>query len=538
MRALACLLVVAGCGGESAGIPDAAPPRPPEFVIQPSLTANEIVPLAPRLTFTTDVPTQARVELGDGVTVELPGYAAAHDVPLLGLKPGRSYRVTVKAHTSDASASAAPIDFTTDALPENFPPIRVTVSDRARMEPGVTIASVFPRRAEETGPLRSWLIGVDEAGDVVWYYGTREHIGDARRTSRGTLLYVDREIGAIEIDMAGTLVRRWQAAAVEPAPEGVIAVDIDSVHHECFEMASGNLLALSSELRRYESWPRSEDDPSAPFAPSNVVGDRIVELRLDGTVVGSWSLLDVLDPMRIGYNSLNGFWNDHYGMANRPTRDWSHANAVVHDPSDDSLVISVRHQDAVVKIDRGTGALKWILGTHDNWRAPWSELLLAPQGGMEWPYHTHGAKVLANGNVLLFDNGTFRASPPEPKLAATENYSRAVEYRVDAAAKTVTEVWSYGGAGSSDRFYSAFLSDADLMPQTGNVLITDGGRVVDEEGQPSDDLTGGHRFARLVEVTHTQPATKVWEVYFGDTSPDAPVGWMIYRSMRLPGLYP
>src|SRR6185503_6124841 len=104
--------------------------------------------------------------------------------------------------------------------------------------------------------------------------------------------------------------------------------------------------------------------------------------------------------------------------------------------------------------------------------APWSDKLLAPQGGMAWPYHTHAAKVLPGGNIMLFDNGTFRASPPEPKLPATENYSRAVEYRVDAAAMSVTEVWSYGGS-AEDLFYSPFISDADLMPQTGNVLITD-----------------------------------------------------------------
>jgi hypothetical protein len=55
----------------------------------------------------------------------------------------------------------------------------------------------------------------------------------------------------------------------------------------------------------------------------------VAEVRLDGTVVATWSLLDLLDPYRIGYNSTNGFWNLHYAPLAAVTRDWSHGNAVV-----------------------------------------------------------------------------------------------------------------------------------------------------------------------------------------------------------------
>jgi len=48
--------------------------------------------------------------------------------------------------------------------------------------------------------------------------------------------------------------------------------------------------------------------------------------------------------------------------------DWTHANGLIHDPSDDSFIVTVRHQDCAIKIDRKSGALTWVLGTPDGWR--------------------------------------------------------------------------------------------------------------------------------------------------------------------------
>ena len=75
------------------------------------------------------------------------------------------------------------------------------------------------------------------------------------------------------------------------------------------------------------------------------------------------------------------------------------------------------------------------------------------------------------------------------------------------------------------------------MPETGNVLVTDGGRVTDEQGRPTDDLSSGLRWARIVEVTHTTPAEKVFELIIRDEE-NPEVGWIVYRAERLRSLYP
>jgi arylsulfate sulfotransferase len=118
-------------------------------------------------------------------------------------------------------------------------------------------------------------------------------------------------------------------------------------------------------------------------------------------------------------------------------------------------------------------------------------------------------------------------------VPAAEAWSRAVELAVDESARTVSQVWSYGGPGA-DRFLTPFLSEADELPETGNILITDGGHVRDADGADTDGVAAGHHWGRVLEVTHTDPSEKVWELRIDN--PDS--GWAIYRGERLPSLYP
>jgi hypothetical protein len=66
----------------------------------------------------------------------------------------------------------------------------------------------------------------------------------------------------------------------------------------------------------------------------------------------------------------------------------------------------------------------------------------------------------------------------------------------------VSEAWSYGGR-DSERFLTPFLSEADELPVTGNILIPDGGRVRGADGADTDEVAGGHHWGRVLEVTRT-----------------------------------
>ena len=180
----------------------------------------------------------------------------------------------------------------------------------------------------------------------------------------------------------------------------------------------------------------------------------------------------------------------------------------------------------------------WILGDHDNWQAPWSQYLLQPEGDLTWHYHQHNAQITDRGTVLVFDNGNHRASPGTEKLPAADNYSRVVEYKVNAEAKTVSQVWSYGGPESKtgeNSYYCPFICGASILPETGNVLGVFGGLLTDESGRQSEDPNADTGWVRMVEVTGDAKQEKVWELFIDERAQNK--GWDVYRAERFASLY-
>ena len=539
--ALAALLVI-GCGDTTA----------PSFTSAPSVAPNPnpAVPLAAIVSATTDEPAELVIEVSDGerrwVVPASGDPATEHAGAVLGFKAGRKHQLRVRARdqAGNMSTDIHELEFETAPLPDDFPPIKAAVAVRDKMEPGVTLfAPMKWPTGGETDEEYGLALAVDADGEVVWYYRDDEAIGDPHPLPNGNLLCVIGHNRAFEMDMLGNVIAQWHAArhpnpeAVEKVPEGSIPVETETFHHGILQMPSGNLLVLSTELRQIENYPTDPAKPDADTETAKVIGDIVVEFTRDGTIIREWKLMDMLDVHRVGYDSLAPIWNDWaYTEVEGMTRDWAHANSIFYDSSDDSIVLSFRHQDAVVKFSRVTGELIWILGPHEGWKDPWKPYLLEPQGEFAWQYHQHAAKMTPSGTVSLFDNGNNRSWPPGKKSEDKDSYSRVVEYAVDPAAKTVKQSWTYGGPGD-ELFFSPFISEADWLPATGNVLVTDGGRVRDKDGNVSSDIFGGRHWARIVEVTHTNPPEKVFELVVDSADKDDPIGWAVYRSERLNSLY-
>ena len=76
------------------------------------------------------------------------------------------------------------------------------------------------------------------------------------------------------------------------------------------------------------------------------------------------------------------------------------------------------------------------------------------------------------------------------------------------------------------------------MPLTGNILVTDGARATDAEGKSAGDFSKDNIWARVIELTHTSPPKKVFELNVHVPIRDGRTGWYIYRAERLPSLYP
>lgn len=528
----ALALLTAGCS------------RAPSLRVSWTPNPNPRAPLALLGRLEADRPVRARVVLEDGERVlVLERWAeleTRRELLVLGVRPDTDYSVRVEVEdAAGRRASSAPWSWRTAPLPAGFPPLHVTVARPGLMEPGVTLipAERWPGRGE---PDRTFgaLLALDPLGEVVWFFEAPHAISEAKRMSTGNLLYYHGTRGnLVELDMLGNVVRQWYTTRLPDtiAPAGGIPIDASTIHHDVQELPSGNFLALSTEMRRFDSYPASEDDPSVPPMPARVVGDVILEFRPDGAVVRRWPVLDLLDPYRIGYESLDwGFWQGVYEHSpEEPLRDWAHVNSVHYDEREQALIVSSYHQDSVFKLDLASGKLRWILGFPSGWGQRWMPLVLTPVGDGLYPFHQHSARLTPQRTLLLFDNGKYRALPYAPKMQPEDSFSRAVEFAIDEERGEFRELWSYGGR-EGEKYFTPFLGETDWLPVTGHVLVTDGGRVRQPDGRPGVHPNQGRKWARVLEVTRTTPAEVVFEVVIDDPRQ----GWTVYRSERLASLYP
>ena len=172
-----------------------------------------------------------------------------------------------------------------------------------------------------------------------------------------------------------------------------------------------------------------------------LAGHSIVRQTRDGAVLLFWSAWDdftLQDSIEIPPN-----------LAQLSNTDFDHPNSLDID-GDGNDVASFRNLSEITKIDAVTGAIIWRLGGRNNQFAVMND----PMNGFAGQ---HSVRVLANGDLLMFDNG-IRHMPPE---------SRAAQYHVDPAARTATLVWEFR---HNPPLFSPFLGSVQRF-QDGSTLV-------------------------------------------------------------------
>jgi len=540
----------------------------PVFREPPRITANPnpAVPLAAVLKFAASQPVRTTISISDGGNSWQLKYGEDCDptagLPVIGMRPDREHEIRVYITARDGEVAEAPkvLQFKSPPLPSDpteFPPIKVNVSRSEQMEPGITLMSVrrralgqrggkgvppagkgggarggkrVPSARKGGGTLPATgsnfatgyglLLALDPNGDVVWYYRSDSRISDIAPLRNGNIAYLTADHRALEIDWLGNTVAQYYAAKRSEGPCEGMPLDTLTFHHGLEELPSGNLLVLGTELREIDGYYTSETDPAAPRARQKVMGDVIIEFRRDGKEMWRWNAFDHLDINRLGYLTFNIYW-ELRGFPD--SRDWTHGNGLWHDDRDDSLLLNLRQQSAVVKIERPSGKIRWIFGEPSGWAKKYQPLLFRSEGKIEWPWYQHAASIMPDGNLMLFDNGILKARPFKERVPRTEGYSRAVQYAIDEEGLTAREVWSSDVAGP-ESLLSFAMGDADYLPATGNILVTYASGTLQREGRREPHAT-------VREVIATTPAKTVYEVVLAD--PEVPVTWTIFDSDRI-----
>lgn len=389
-----------------------------------------IAPLTALVMFKTAEPTTVAVtvkgkEKGGDISFNFPT-ATEHMIPIYGLYADYANHVELALDNGETNV----ITIQTEAVPE-----RVKLPTRIN-----TTAEYFQDNLMFVSPTSTAATAAyDYKGEVRWY-GTLNFAFDIKRAKNGRLLLGTNRLvappyhttGLYEMGMIGKIYKEYRL------PSGY--------HHDQFEMEDGNLLILTQDL------------------PRGTVEDMCVLVdRKTGQILKTWDYQKVL-PTNVG------------GSGSQDSHDWFHNNAVWYDKKTNSLTLSGRHQDIIINLDFETGALNWIIGDPEGWPQELvNKYFFKPvgEGDFDWQYEQHACFICPNGDIMTFDNGHWRSKIKENYVAAKDNFSRGVRYRIDTEKMEIEQVWQYGKERGAE-FFSTYICNVEYYGE-GHYLVHSGG---------------------------------------------------------------
>ena len=286
--------------------------------------------------------------------------------------------------------------FTTGTLPPALADLRQQAYGRSSVP---LILSNY-RRSDGNDYFVAW----DELGSPVWYYDGVEQAGPITQLPGGNFLFLE-EGRLTEITPLGEVVHRFEPGGAAGTP-----------HHELTVLDDGRVIYPSTEDFVFDDSANGGAEETTFLVDQLLVWD-----PARGRFEQVWDAKEAWD-IRDPDQRLPARARDDGGFR------WTHVNSVSVGPRG-NLILSVRGRRQVVSLSPDLRTIEWQLnGPDSDFRFP---------NPADRFYGQHTAAQLADGNVLLFDNGLLRPD------AEGGRYSRALELRLDAAAGTAVKVWEY-----------------------------------------------------------------------------------------------
>ncbi|WP_426295638.1 aryl-sulfate sulfotransferase [Dyadobacter endophyticus] len=314
-----------------------------------------------------------------------------HALVLTNLRPSSQYLYQIISTNGGAETSSKVYDFKTPGYPvwiQDF--FRVIAPDPAVLPQTFKEGFVLIARRETPGII----FMLDSKGEVRWYHQVNgTGFKTTHFTHNKTILSIlgteeyptsyGNEI--LELSMTGDTLLHLKKG------EGDFR---ETVHHEIILNPKSEIVTLSVQTRIMDL------TSVGGTAKDTVKSDGIIVLDRKGKKVWSWSVFDVLDPLK-----------DPKIMQEK--KDWMHANSVNFD-TDGNYLVSFYNNGQVWKIDAKTGKVIWKFGKKGDFVIP--EEGIFDQG--------HAVHKNAEGDLMLFDNGTSREQ------------TRTLTFRLDEKSKT------------------------------------------------------------------------------------------------------
>jgi arylsulfate sulfotransferase len=413
-------------------------------------------------------------------------YRKRHSISVLGLYAGTNNQVEITATDKAGHQTTKTIRIKTAELPAAVKSLnlKVTKSDTTKMDIGKNKLTFLVRSTKSP-------VGVDAEGQIRWYSTSYvQHV--FKKLKNGHLLYLTKPNNAdlvyndlVETDYTGRIYKEYRFSTETKNNESASKKEETTViHHDALELPNHNyLLTVSDGSGKY-------------------VEDTMVELsRKTGKIVR------VIDLKKL----LPASFYKNYNSTTRSDGkiDWFHQNSIDYDESDDSIVISSRHQDLVMKLDYQTLNFKWIFCSRpaSKWPKSYRKYLLTTADSQtHFTGGQHAATIWstskANQKQLVLFNNNVAVTNGDKKTS--KKYSEGASYVIDEKAMTVKSTWRYGESLGTTNFSNVIGSTRKLSNQ--NYLI--------DFGYNNDGKT-----SHIVEVdpTTNQPVYQLTFTNFGDT---------------------
>lgn len=254
-------------------------------------------------------------------------------------------------------------------------------------------------------------VAINGSGQVVWYFRTQGTSSSYSRRANGNFVFLDGDRGLLEVNAAGQVVRQL-AQQAHPGRR---------IHHDATVTPRNTVLFIAEDTRTIDGRP--------------ITGEALWEWDPEvGTTVRRWSSFNELDP-KLDWGTLSH------------DEDWLHANSVSMGPRG-NVILSFHYLNQVISIAPDFSRTEWRLG--------------GVRGNIsvdEQFTGQHTAQSLADGRVLLFDNGYERT---------TTRYSRAVEFQIEGS--LARKIWEWRPPHDN---WARILSSVRRLPN-GNSVISFG----------------------------------------------------------------
>jgi arylsulfate sulfotransferase len=459
-------------------------------------------------------------------SVAAPSGGGAVPILVAGMKGNTQYHMRAifqPIGTTTTVFSDVDHTFTTTAYPAaNIPSLTVATASGQTPQSGVELLDLV----STTGGTKLSAVVTDLSGNVLWGYNPGASVpagtgvGPIKLLPNGHFLVLfsnSNEDGSNsvvqEIDLAGTVIWQMTAAQLNAALAAANSagtcggdgcnVTVVGNHHDFAILPNGHTVFIASTMKSVTL--------TGATTPTNVLGDVLIDLDQNHNPVWVWNSFD-------GQLDVN-----RHPMGFPP--DWLHSNAVVYSPDDKALMLSMRHQAWVMKINYNDGAgdahIMWKLGYQGDF---------ALQSGItnavdprDWFNAQHDPNIISATtagtlDVLMFDNGNQRIYQSNPLIlcgASTDPCeSRVPIIHLDETAKTADITW----IDKLAPIFSFFGGSARLL-KNGNIEFDECAATP----LPNDN-------AAIYEVTQTAPPVTVWSMQIA--------GQYAYRGFRIPSMYP